>query len=103
MSEATTKLSENERAFILAAVKGDAGAVNGFLKQGVPVDVRDSETYSLGLVWNITALMCAAYNGHLEIVQTLLKAGASVSAAVNANVRSRCSKYCASSAPAVQR
>lgn len=84
-TEPTTKLSDNEKAFILAAVKGDAAAVNDLLKQGVPVDVRDSETYSLGYVWNNTALMCAAEKGHLEIVQALLKAGASVSAAVDAH------------------
>jgi ankyrin repeat protein len=84
-TEPTGKLSDSERAFILAALNGDAATVNDLLKQGVPVDVRDSETYSLGMVWNITALMCAADKGHLEIVHALLDAGASVAATVDAN------------------
>jgi ankyrin repeat protein len=47
--------------------------------------MRDSETFTLGSVWNITALMCAAAQGHLEIVRLLLNAGASVSAVCSAH------------------
>ena len=84
-SESKKPLSADEKAFIEAAAKGDAARVRELLARGVPVDVRDSETYMLGLVWNITALMCAAAQGHLEIVRMLLKAGASVAAACAAH------------------
>ena len=78
-------LSADEKAFVEAAARGDAARVRELLARDVPVDVRDSETYALGSVWNITALMCAAAQGHLEIVQTLLHAGANVSAACDAH------------------
>jgi len=83
--ESKTPLSADEKAFVEAAARGDAARVRELLAHGVSVDVRDSETYALGSAWNITALMCAAAQGHLETVQTLLQAGASVSAACKAH------------------
>lgn len=86
MSSASKKpLSANEKAFVEAATRGDAARVRELLAQGVPVDVRDSETFALGSVWHITALMCAAAQGHLDTVRTLLQAGADVSAACAAH------------------
>ena len=84
-AESKIPLSADEKAFVEAAARGDAARVRELLGQGVPVDVRDSETFALGSVWNITALMCAAAQGHLEIVRLLLNAGASVSAACAAH------------------
>ena len=82
-AEPTSRLSADEKSFIKAALNGDTSTVRDLLSKGVAVDVRDSETYPLGGSWNITALMCAARNGHVETVQILLQAGASVSAAMD--------------------
>ena len=78
-------LSAPERALVEAATKGDAKKVRELLAEGVPADVRDNETYTLGSVWNITPLMCAAAQGHFEIVRLLLQAGADVVAACDAH------------------
>jgi len=83
--ESKRPLSADEKALVEAAARGDAERVRQLLARGVPVDVRDSETYALGSCWNITALMCAAAQGHLDIIQTLLEAGAGVSAACHAH------------------
>ena len=84
-TESKRPLSADEKAFVEAAARGDGAQVRERLARGVPVDVRDSETYALGSAWNITALMCAAAQGHLEIVRILLQAGATVSAACKAH------------------
>ena len=49
---------------------GDVGEARDLIARGVNIDVRDEEQY--------TALMAAAGNGHLEIVQDLVRAGAAV-------------------------
>lgn len=71
-----SKLSPSERAFIDAAKNGDAKRIREALASGVPEDLRDD----WNMPWDQTALMYAARGGHLESVQVLLKAGASVSA-----------------------
>ena len=78
--EPQTRLSVDEKAFVEAAVNGDVDKVRALLAKGVPVDVRDNETYTLGLTRGNTALMSAAYKGQLEVVRALLQAGASVAA-----------------------
>jgi len=77
--------SPDGKAFVEAAARGDVEKVRELLARGVPADVRDSESFALGSLWNITPLMCAAAQGQLEIVQILLKAGANVSAACAAH------------------
>ena len=70
-------LSSDEKALIKAAKEtGDVAEVRRLLAAGVPVDTLDRHN----MPWDQTALMLAAHNGFLEIVQLLLAAGASVSA-----------------------
>lgn len=71
-----SKLSPSERSFIDAATNGDVNRIRDALAGGVPVDVRDD----WNMPWDQTALMYAARGGHLEAVEVLLEAGASVSA-----------------------
>lgn len=54
--------------FFAAAKTGNQEVINEFLKNGFPVDVRNSAGY--------TALMMAAYYGQQETVTTLLAYGA---------------------------
>jgi ankyrin repeat protein len=80
-SKSSSALPSDQRAFLDAARTGDANKVRELLAKGVPVDVREdfapSEYYEQS---EQTALMYAAGGGHLEIVRTLLKAGADVKA-----------------------
>ena len=57
-------------AFAGAAFNGDTLNVTQALDQGMPVDQLDKDKNS--------ALMLAAFNGHIETMQTLLDAGADV-------------------------
>lgn len=82
---AKPKLSANEKAYFQAAAEGRVEDLRRFTKGGIPVDRLDPELYLLGLVWDTTALMYAAGNGHLEGVRLLLKAGANVSVKSKAN------------------
>lgn len=75
-SKTASTLPPDQRAFLDAAKKGDAHTLRELLAKGVPVDVRED----FDMPWEQTALMHAAFGGHLEAVQVLLKAGASVSA-----------------------
>ena len=51
-----------------AAATGDAGAVTGLLDKGADANAQHASQ-------GITALMCAAYFGHVEVVKTLLAKG----------------------------
>lgn len=73
------KLSENEKAYFRAAAEGNTKELHRLLDGGIPADLLNAELYLLGLVWDTTALMCAAGKGHAEAVRLLLKAGANVS------------------------
>lgn len=65
-----------ETTFWDAARIGDVAAVRVLLAQGVHPDVRDMRE----VPWDVTALMHAAENGHLPVVEMLLEAGADVNA-----------------------
>ncbi len=84
--EAGTKTSStlppDHRAFLDAAKTGDINNVRNLLAKGVPVDTREDCTLDRDFYQQSeqTALMYAAAGGYLEIVQTLLKAGAKVNA-----------------------
>lgn len=78
-SKSSSTLPPDQRAFLDAAVAGDAAKIRELLARGVPVDVREDFCRHF-LQSEQTALMYAAANGHLETVQILLKAGASVTA-----------------------
>ena len=56
--------------FLRAAFFGRLDEVRSMLEAGVQADQKDEE---LG---GLTALMMAAYNGHLEVIKLLLKSGA---------------------------
>jgi len=56
-------------ALMRAAARGDAAAVTGLAGKGADVNRQAAGT-------RITALMCAAYFGHTEVVKTLLARGA---------------------------
>jgi len=58
---------KDARAFVDAAYSGDAKTVRAMLDGGVPADTRDRGT---------TALQVAASQGHTQVVQALLRAGA---------------------------
>src|SRR5262249_50167002 len=79
MSDASTT-TDDERSFLTAAFTGDLAAVKSALASGVNVDAAGRDFYKMGYHQNVTALMCAADQGYLEFVQTLLVAGANVSA-----------------------
>lgn len=72
--------SGEERALWDAAYNGDLEGVKSALGSGMNIDAAARGFYLLGMHQNYTALMCAADQGHLEIVRLLLEAGASVSA-----------------------
>jgi ankyrin repeat protein len=69
-------LPPDQRAFLDAAKRGDVNQVRELLAKGVPVDTRED----FDMPCEQTALMYAARNGCLEVVEVLLKAGASVAA-----------------------
>lgn len=86
MDTPTTKLSDDEKALFTAAIDGDLDQVCALLEKGVAVDPRNNkESWPLGMEWNITPLMCAAANGHVEVVRALLAGGANANAASDAN------------------
>ena len=71
LSKKLTTLSSDERELLVAAAEGDVGALVGMLFEvgmspGTP------------LVGGITPLMIAASCGHIDIVDTLIQAGADV-------------------------
>ncbi|CAJ0932201.1 unnamed protein product, partial [Mesorhabditis belari] len=51
--------------FLRAATEGNLREIERFLKKGIPIDSLDS--------FGWTGLMCASFEGHLEVVQLLLK------------------------------
>jgi ankyrin repeat protein len=67
-------LSPEQIKFLDAAERGDSETVNALLAGGVDVNTPDRRS----LPKNRTALMHAAKGGHLDIVETLLTAGARV-------------------------
>jgi hypothetical protein len=80
-----TNLSPDEKSLIAAALAGDAARIRALLAMGVAVDARDSESYPLGPEWSLTALMCGAAKGHLDVVRALLSSGANPNAASEAH------------------
>jgi uncharacterized protein len=70
LSQESLKKSQQELIdlFFAAAKTGNQEVINEFLKNGFPVDVRNSQGY--------TALMMAAYYGQEPVVDTLMKYGA---------------------------
>src|SRR5262249_7660073 len=80
MSEAPPTSDAAVHSFLTAAFTGDLDAVKSALASGIHIDAAGRNFYKMGEHQNVTALMCAADQGHLEVVQFLLAAGASVSA-----------------------
>src|SRR5262249_36826291 len=70
-------LPPQERDFLDAAKSGDVAKLRALHARGAPVDVLDNREL---LCWGQTALMHAAYGGHLDAVRFLLATGARVSA-----------------------
>ena len=66
--QASDPLEQLTSYFFAAARTGDVVVLNEILKQGFPVDQRNSQSY--------TALMIAAYAGQATAVDLLLQAGA---------------------------
>lgn len=64
------EMNFNKNEFLKCAQYGKLKQMKKLLENGVPVDVSD------GYGW--TAIMCAAYEGHCDIVDCLLKHGADV-------------------------
>lgn len=60
----------DEDSFVMNAEKGDFDAVKQFLKEGMNIDDRNQLLH--------TALMRAAYGGHIEIVSFLINKGADI-------------------------
>jgi ankyrin repeat protein len=66
-------MAESGKEFIKAAKKGDLDQLKALLKSDKTLlDTRDTD--------GSTALHCATWKGHLEVVKFLLKAGADVHA-----------------------
>ncbi len=67
MDAETPRLTDDEKAFMRAALDGDAERIRRLLSAGVNVNSRNAETYPLGMEWNTTALMlrgCERAFGH---------------------------------------
>lgn len=72
------KIPETEKGFIKAAKKSDVEKLKSLLKNEKDLlDVRDTD--------GSTALHCAAWKGHREVVIFLLKAGADINCHNNNN------------------
>ena len=72
LSEKITTLSDNERKLLVATAEGDLGTLISMIYEvGMSPDTP--------LVAGITPLMIAATSGHIELVDTLIQAGADVS------------------------
>jgi ankyrin repeat protein len=67
-------MTKSEIQFLDAALAGDVRSIKKGLAAGIRVDVRDPR----GTPWDRTALMHSAGRGHLNVVNTLLHAGADV-------------------------
>ena len=68
---ATNKISQKvKNEFVNACKMGDISKVEAMLKQGIDPNVTDD--------FGSTGLMVAAVNGHIEIIQLLLKYGANI-------------------------
>lgn len=73
MTTARTEVSNLNRAIIKATKNGNTAAVKEMLAADPTlIDARDAD--------GSTPLHCAAWKGHVEIVRTLLKAGADANA-----------------------
>ena len=62
----------NDEAFLEQAREGDLAVLELFLKGGMDVETRDRS--------GVTALMCAASNGHVEATSLRIEEGAHVNA-----------------------
>jgi len=76
---------QDAETFIVASLKGDVGAVRDLLARGADVNAMLKGGYYVeggtgSLTHHGTALMAAAMNGHLEVVELLLSAKAKVDA-----------------------
>jgi ankyrin repeat protein len=68
--------TETELALLKAAYAGDLGKVQSLATNGTNVNAQSNEFYDMGAHWDVTPLMCAAAQGHLDIVRWLLGSGA---------------------------
>ena len=70
----------NDNQLHAASFSGDVEKVRSLLRRGTPVDARADDFYDMGAYRQVTPLMCAAREGHLEAVRLLLQSGAEVAA-----------------------
>ena len=76
-SDANAKSRDGESALHVAGIKGDPDTVRALLNAGAEVDARTPA----GTTMSMTPLHWAIYGGHLQMVEMLLSAGASPTAA----------------------
>lgn len=65
--------TKDEFALLQAAYAGDLQKVQSLVASGVNVNVRSNEFYDMGMHRDVTPLMCAAAQGHDQIVRLLLE------------------------------
>ena len=65
--------TEDELALLKAAYAGDLQKVQSLVASGVNINVQSNEFYDMGMHRDVTPLMCAAAQGHVEIVRWLLE------------------------------
>ena len=84
--KAALEPSKEEKALLKAAKNGDATKVKMLLSKGV--NVNRGGTFEYGGYYTakgVTALMLAAENGQIEVLQVLIKAGADIHLAADTN------------------
>lgn len=72
--------TEDELALLKAAFAGDLQKVKSLVASGTNLNVQSNEFYDMGMHRDVTPLMCASAQGHVEIVRWLLGHQASYAA-----------------------